>query len=575
MTRFGSYELLSELGRGGMGVVYRAQHTVLGTPAVVKLLLPELTQEPQITERFVREAKAAAALQHPHIVEVKDCGQSATGQWYIALEYLEGVPLSRWITQPVPPSDGVPSVRRGVHRRLETGPVPPAQAVAILSQAANALHAAHEQSIVHRDVKPDNIFLVDRSGNDLFVVLLDFGVAKLAEEQRPLTQTGIGIGTPAYMAPEQLRNAKDVDRRADVYALGVVLYELLTGGHLPWGHNTEAVEIYRLQLSVAPPDPRAIVPSISPALVEVIARAMAADRAQRWPDAAVFAQALAEAVPPSGVTPAGPEILRAYAPELLRVASGNTTVGHRISSSVTAAVSNATPVPWSPPGAPAPGVTPALRPLPGGAGTAAWSPPPRGALTTLGGAAAQSAPHLVPPARSRGRLIAAIGMGAVAAAIGLTVALTRGAADRAVHPGSVAESDAGDSAAAHVSTTIRTSPPGAAVFVDDEPRGASPVTLELPSRYAVTIRAELDGYLPTELRHSVGAHPDTVTVTLVPAIDAAADVDAASISASPASRTPPAKTSPSSGRDHKPLPPTDAGVTSSPRPFDPDGVGGE
>jgi serine/threonine-protein kinase len=244
------------------------------------------------------------------------------------------------------------------------------------------------------------------------------------------------MGTPAFMAPEQLLNSKDVDRRADVYALGVVLYQMLTGGALPWG-NTEAVEIYRLQMLGHLPDPRTIVASISPSLVEVIHRAMAANREDRWADAKVFAQVLAEAIPAQGMTPSGPEILRTYAQELMPVGSGSTTIGNRISGSVPAAVANAPAVAWSGPSV-SRVATPYERPVGSSSGV------PRVAPTTLGGSAAQSVPNTFGSApKSRRGLFIALGAVGVAVAATLAVVTMSGGGSASPSASTSARVDAG------------------------------------------------------------------------------------------------------------------------------------
>lgn len=575
--RFGQYELHpTPLGEGGMGVVYRARHVVLGSPAVVKLLRPEMTQHPEMAERFRREAVAADALEHPHIIGVRDCGQAPNGQWYIALDFLDGVPLSKWIEEPVTHAERAAG---GVHRRTESGPVPPAQAVAILCQVASALHAAHEYrpSIVHRDVKPDNIFLVERGGNELFVVLLDFGIAKLSdtEDRAPITRTGIGMGTPAFMAPEQLLNSKDVDRRADVYALGVVLYQMLTGGALPWG-QTEAVEIYRIQMTGYLPDPRTIVPSISPALVEVIHRAMAPNREDRWPDAKVFAQVLAEAVPKQGLTPSGPEILRDFAPELMPTTSGSTTIGNRISGSVSAAVASARQdASW--PAAPSGHATPYERP---GGSLGSSSGVPRVGPTTLGGSAAQSVPNTFgKPQRSRRGLMLALGAAGIAAAV-VTAVVLAGGEQRKEQP--VAATDA----STPVALEVVTEPPGATVFVNDENRGPSPITVLRPTGDRIELRAESPGFVSSEQSHVFRDRPDSLRLTLSPSVaaapdDAATPVDAAIDAADVANAVDAGAKKTGRGgsrtRGSKPgdsSPPGGIGSGTS-KQFDPNSVGGE
>src|SRR5262245_38982920 len=196
----GSYRLDSELGSGGMGTVYRATHTVLGREAAIKLLRADLVTSPELLTRFVNEAKAASAIRHPGIVEVFDFGQTDDGRAFIVMEFLDGESLAR--------------------RIAKRGRLPPHEAAQIARGIASALTAAHSKGIIHRDLKPDNVFLVPDPDLGERPKLLDFGIAKLAEDATSVkhTQTGALIGTPMYMAPEQARAAGTIDRRADLYS---------------------------------------------------------------------------------------------------------------------------------------------------------------------------------------------------------------------------------------------------------------------------------------------------------------------------------------------------------------------
>jgi hypothetical protein len=247
------YEILGELGRGGMGVVYHARHLKLDRPAAIKVLPQDSQRDPTFAERFSREARALARLSHPHIVTVHDFGQ-AGGLSYFVMEYVAGDNL---------------------RRRLKTGPLPAATAVAIAVQVCDALQYAHDEGIVHRDVKPENI-LLDKRGR---VKIADFGIAKL------LTATTAGytltgpwqvVGTLNYMAPEQLDNPLGLDRRADIYALGVVLYEMLTG-QLPRGRFPPPSEM----------------PGVDGGLDAVVLRALEQEPQRRYQQAAELQAALA------------------------------------------------------------------------------------------------------------------------------------------------------------------------------------------------------------------------------------------------------------------------------------------
>ena len=210
-TRLGSYEILSLLGAGGMGEVYRARDTRLERPVAINVLKPELAGDPQFRDRFEREARTVSRLDHPHICALFDVGQSGDLS-YLVMPQLEGTTLED---------------------RLRSGPVPVDTAVTIARQIADALAAAHRAGIVHRDIKPGNIFLTRADHRGAQAKLLDFGIAKpvaITESNMTVMETGAGmtVGTAAYMSPEQSRG-EDVDERADVFSLGVVLYEMLTG----------------------------------------------------------------------------------------------------------------------------------------------------------------------------------------------------------------------------------------------------------------------------------------------------------------------------------------------------------
>lgn len=529
--KYGSYLLAEEIGRGGMGVVYKAQHAVLKKAAVVKLLLSEFTRHPEIVTRFVNEAVAASGLEHPNIVKVLDCEQGADGVWYIALEFLRGVPLSKWIRG---------ESAHGVAARKEHQgyPIAPAQVCRILVQAASALHKAHTHQgdgiagIIHRDVKPDNIFLVCGDipePNDLLVKLLDFGIAKLRDPGgEGMTRMGAIIGTPSYMAPEQLVNSKLVDPRADLYALGIVLYEMLTGGWTPWytpdGTHPEPSDIYHRQVTEPPPDPRAVNPNVSADLARFVARSLACDPRQRPGSALEWARTLAELIHADGVHPGGREILRRFAPDLYD--HNDSMFGHRLSSEP---VTRPDQPAWQPPVSAVSAATASLRP----------PPPPSAPSTTLGDSAAQSVPLQLPPRKSRAGLYAALG--AVVAVAGIVigaVSLSGGGTAKPLSKNSAAMPESADvSPTVTTSVAVLTAPVGAAVFVDDELVGTSPTKVQLAPGRSVKVRAELAGHESAETTHVVGEHAETVRLTLAPPIDAAVPIDAGVDAAPATSRT--------------------------------------
>jgi eukaryotic-like serine/threonine-protein kinase len=266
----GNYRIANLLSSGGMGSVYRAKHALLGRDVAIKFLRPDLTTSDELVQRFFNEAKAATAIQHPGIVEVYDFGYTEDGHAYYVMELLDGKPLSRAIA--------------------ERGRFDEAQAVRIALGIASALESAHARGIVHRDLKPDNIFLVP-TGHDLRVKVLDFGIAKLAnlDDARHRTRTGVLLGTPKYMAPEQAREAAKIDARADLYSLGCVIYEMLVGQ--PPFVADGAGEIIAMQLFTEPEAP-ATRATVSPALSELVMRLLAKEAADRPQSAGVVRRLL-------------------------------------------------------------------------------------------------------------------------------------------------------------------------------------------------------------------------------------------------------------------------------------------
>ena len=308
------YTITKKLGEGGMGVVYAAEHNVIRKPVALKLLLPQWTQNKMIVERFVNEATAMGRLAHPNIVAVTDAGQLADGSWFIAMEYLDGGTLGGF--------------------GASHGPLSIHVALQILAQVAAGLEAAHKHGIVHRDLKPDNIFLIQQGRNNHFVKILDWGISKLGEGGGSTTRTGMVAGTPAYMAPEQMENLRAADRRSDVFALGVIAYQMVTGGWLPFQdpdrpeefHNLSAVGIARLIDKYSPVDPRRHAKGLPDGWASAILAAIQKDPQRRPQTARAFALALASATPGDAFQPAGADIIKAYAEELLEIGTLEETV---------------------------------------------------------------------------------------------------------------------------------------------------------------------------------------------------------------------------------------------------------
>ncbi|AUX41392.1 uncharacterized protein SOCE26_028040 [Sorangium cellulosum] len=271
----GNYVILELVGVGGMGRVYRAEQKALGRTVAVKIIHPHLLGDESASVRFITEARAASRLNHPNSVGVIDFGKNG-GQLYLVMEFLRGRDLARVV--------------------YEDGPLPFRRIVDILCQVLAALAEAHHLGIIHRDLKPENIVLEPmRSGGD-FVKVVDFGLAKMkAEVSTNITSPGIVCGTPDYMAPEQGRG-DPIDARSDLYACGVILFQLLTG-RLPFEAESPT-QVVLMHLSLPPPDPALIAPEreIPEPLVEVTLKALEKDAARRFQSADEFASALRSAV---------------------------------------------------------------------------------------------------------------------------------------------------------------------------------------------------------------------------------------------------------------------------------------
>jgi len=267
----GRYQLKELVGQGGMGEVWSAYHVALRRNVAVKILRPDSNTDDMAIQRFEREARATAELNHPNTVRVYDYGVTEDGLWYYAMELLEGEDLG--------------SV-------LKRGPVEPARAADLLLQASRALAEAHRRGIVHRDIKPANLFLCTLGGDADFVKVLDFGLAKLAEggSSAHLTQTGMAVGTPSYVSPEVVLG-HHADARSDVYALGAVLYALIAGRPPFAGDDMRSVLLAHLRDAPIPPS-RVLGRPIPAALESIIMRCLEKDPNLRYADAGQLAEAL-------------------------------------------------------------------------------------------------------------------------------------------------------------------------------------------------------------------------------------------------------------------------------------------
>jgi serine/threonine-protein kinase len=269
----GKYRVVRLIGDGGMGAVYEARHEVLGSAVALKFLHAELAKRPGLSSRFLQEAKVSASIQSPHVTRVTDVDQTPDGSPFLVMELLSGESLQQLLD-----------------RKIK---LPRDQAIDFALQILSGLEAAHALGVVHRDLKPDNVFITPSTGGPI-VKLLDFGIAKLRasnEYQKGLTRPGAVMGTPEYMAPEQLYAADRVDHRADIYSLGAILYEMLTGERPAYGDDAPQIIAQVAQGKVkriAEHDP-----SIPEGLAAVVHNAIAADKDQRYASAMDMRLALA------------------------------------------------------------------------------------------------------------------------------------------------------------------------------------------------------------------------------------------------------------------------------------------
>jgi serine/threonine-protein kinase len=312
------YRIDAVLGEGGMGVVYRVEHLHLRKLFALKVLLPAWSSMPEVVARFEREAVTAGNIQDPHVVAATDFGRLPSGSFFLVMEYVNGLTL------------------RDV---LAGGAMEPARALHVLRGTVSALHAAHALGIVHRDMKPENIMLVERDSNPDFVKVLDFGIAKVdgfgsgtqGGTSKALTQVGAVIGTPDYMSPEQALG-QPVDARSDLYSVGVILFEMLTG-RCPF--EGDAVTVLRQHVMGDIPElPPAVTAGADPRMGAILRRLLAKPPASRFANTADLMAALEECCS-EGALPAQPAPMR---PSLESIQGMTTPVAQRVRRSVLAGV---------------------------------------------------------------------------------------------------------------------------------------------------------------------------------------------------------------------------------------------
>jgi serine/threonine-protein kinase len=442
----GKYRIVRTLGEGGMGFVYVAEHVFLKKNLALKVLRPEAAREPGLAARFEQEARATSLLEHENIVRVTDFGRTRDEQLYLVMELLDGHSLVDELTE---------------QRRID-----PARALWIAGQILRGLEAAHARGIVHRDLKPENVFLALREGGEQVVKIVDFGLAKMV---RPgglrLTTTGTVMGTPLYMAPEQVKGLADLDGRVDVHAVGVMLYEMLSG-RTPYEGDTFG-QIAHAILTARPLALDDVAPHVSARLSAVVMKALAGDRAARWANARAMREALEALDEVPAASPWSPADARAA----LRARGEQPT-----------AATNAASLMIEPDDSQPLALDPAVE-----ASRLESIPLDRGA----------------PPARASGART-----GIVAAA--LVLALGGAGAWWLTHRGSGASD-----AAARVHVRVLDLPPGARVFVDGAP---SPATFELdPGGAQHRVRIEARGHATRLLLVDAGAGDQTLDGHLEPA----------------------------------------------------------
>ena len=289
-TLDGRYFVERKIGEGGMGVVFAARHAVIERPLAIKVLKREVMRDTATIKRFVKEAQAASRIGHPNIVDVTDFGTTPDGMTFSVMEYIEGTTLG------------------GALRA--SAPFSMTRAIRITTQIARALAAAHDKGIVHRDLKPENVFLIERDNRPDFVKIVDFGIAKVAPtpqnaNEPRLTRAGSVFGTPEYMAPEQAAGRSDADGRVDIYALGVILYEMLVGRVPHKGESMVRTLAMQMLDPIIPPRQARPDLDISPELEAVVMTALAKKRDQRYPTMTDFLAALEKLQTPVGVSLTG------------------------------------------------------------------------------------------------------------------------------------------------------------------------------------------------------------------------------------------------------------------------------
>ncbi len=480
-TIIDKYTLGRSIGSGGMGDVYEAHHTLVGKHCAIKLLKPEMAAQQDVVTRMLREAQAAAAIGHPNIVDTMDFGATPDGSYYLVMEYLDGESFGSLIER--------------------TGAMPVEPAVRITLQVLSALEAAHAKGIVHRDLKPDNIFISRGRRGEEEVKLLDFGISKFAsanEDAMRLTASGMVLGTPYYMSPEQSDGAAHVDGRTDLWAMGVILYEALSGT-IPFPGNTYSQVI--IQVATREPPPlRSLRPDVSNALEMVVKGALAKDPDARWHSAADMIRVLHTACPELAVEP---DTLAQSSPSLLstgpvtalpgpttvpspptdpNLATGETTVADQTPAPLPTPITGVEPTATIDVVAPPVDEAPYTQADPVPTVEPAAEPAPRPNQTVSSGAVAGRESVLWDPGARKRKVLVGLGVVAGLVAVGLVLFFALGRKDPS------RDKNAGTSHSGQTQTDVAVDAAAAAAMTPDPMRPA----VVTPGRVA-TLSVTLEG----------------------------------------------------------------------------------
>ncbi len=486
----GSYRVVKPLGKGGMGAVYLAEHPMIGSRVAIKFLHPQYATDEKIVDRFLAEARAVNVIGHDNILKILDLSVTEDNRHYFVMEFLHGKALQDLVKPDVPVGLDV------------TG--------SILLQTCEALQAAHDHKIIHRDLKPDNIYLIVHKGRKNFVKVVDFGIAKVTDDQGESTgktQTGMVMGTPAYMSPEQAGGMGNrIDARSDIYSLGCMMYQMASG-KLPFpGSSFGEVLIGHLQLM--PPEPRTIRPEISEEYQAIIMKCLAKSQDDRFQTMRELHDAIGACMDAEGIT----RELPIADPKEVELAQGP--------KSLSAPKTQARP---SKPTVARPKTAPGQQTRAAPAATQMMAPPP-------------------PPARSNAVVYVGIiaGVFVVLGTVGVLVwhqgqqaqrqeqmvaelATKRAAEERRVADAARLEADRKHAeelkaaAAAPAEITIETQPPGATVdatWRDQKQSGVTPTKLYVPRNAAVHLQFTKDGFAPLG-RDLVAEGPQQISIGLI------------------------------------------------------------